>query len=175
MGFSDPRAFLIAFTALTAPAIGMAECKLYKVAELPVTMSGLRPLVSAKINGADALFVVDSGAFYSMMSEANAERYQLKLHSAPKRLDLVGVGGRVEAAATTVEEFTVASQVIRNIEFLVGGSEAGSGAVGLLGQNGRGVDRLRMGMSAEGRSVIAAAVSIRSGIEEEARRYGIAP
>jgi hypothetical protein len=122
------RVCLIALTISMAPSIGMADCKLYKVAELPVTMSGLRPLVSTKINGADAEFVVDSGAFYSMISEATAARYQLKLHSAPKDLELVGVGGRAEASAATVEELTIAGQVMRNVEFLVGGSEAGYGA-----------------------------------------------
>ena len=40
---------------------------------------------------------------------------------------------------------------------------------------GRGVDRLRKGMTEEGHYDIASALAIRSDIEVEARRYGIAP
>ena len=39
-----------------------AECKLGKFAELPVTMTSLKPIVAAKINGEEAHFVADSGA-----------------------------------------------------------------------------------------------------------------
>jgi hypothetical protein len=46
-------AFLLAALSLAAPASRAlaAGCVLEKVADLPVTMSGMRPLVSAKING----------------------------------------------------------------------------------------------------------------------------
>lgn len=135
MRFASLPACLITLAFTAAPAAGVAGCKLYKVAELPVTMSGLQPLVSARINGADAVFVLDSGAFYSMISGAAAQRYGLKLRSAPKDLDLVGLGGGVDASITTVDELTVANQVIRNIEFGVNRREPGGGAVGLLGQN----------------------------------------
>jgi len=44
---------------------------------------GLRPLVSAKINGAEALFIADSGAFYSLITPAAAAQFKLKLGPAP--------------------------------------------------------------------------------------------
>jgi hypothetical protein len=47
----------------TAPMNAPAVCTL-KAVELPVTMRGLRPMVHARINGTDALFLADSGAFY---------------------------------------------------------------------------------------------------------------
>ncbi|HEX3396192.1 MAG TPA: hypothetical protein VHS76_05780, partial [Steroidobacteraceae bacterium] len=54
-----------------APQAQAAEsCQLGRVAELPITMSGFRPIITAKINGQDARFVLDSGAFYSMISAA---------------------------------------------------------------------------------------------------------
>jgi tetratricopeptide (TPR) repeat protein/predicted aspartyl protease len=119
-----------------APVFAMADCQIIKIAELPVTMSGLRPLVPAKINGSDALFVADSGAFYSLITAAGAAQYQLKLHHAPYALRLEGVGGTVvDPSTATVEKLTLADQTVSNIEFIVAGSEPGTGAVGLLGQN----------------------------------------
>jgi hypothetical protein len=64
-----PSILLLALLLLAAilggprvAAAAAAGCKLEKVAELPVTMSGLRPMVHAMINGNDALFIADSGA-----------------------------------------------------------------------------------------------------------------
>jgi tetratricopeptide (TPR) repeat protein len=114
-------------------AAAAAGCQLGRVAELPITMSGFRPLVAAKINGQDARFVLDSGAFYSMMSDATAAEYSLKLLVAPFGLKLQGIGGAVETHLARVKDFALAGAVIHNIEFLVGGSEVGG--EGLLGQN----------------------------------------
>src|SRR6185437_3631797 len=74
-----------------APAFG--ACKLARMAELPVTMSDSKPLISAQINGLDARFVADSGAFFSMLSEAAAAQYHLKLEPAPFGFFIKGIGG----------------------------------------------------------------------------------
>jgi hypothetical protein len=130
------RAAVIALPLSVGPTLALADCRLFKVAELPVTMSGLQPLVPAKINGADASFIADSGAFYSIIGPAAAAQYGLKLHRAPHGFSLEGVGGMVaKASAAYVEELTLADQKIPHIEFLVAGSDAGSGAAGVLGQN----------------------------------------
>jgi tetratricopeptide (TPR) repeat protein len=98
-------------------------------------MSGSRPTLTAKINGADAQFIVDSGAFYSMMSSAAAAQFNLRLRFAPVGFRVTGVGGSTSAQIATVKEFTLAGRQLHDIEFLVGGSEVGSGTIGLLGQN----------------------------------------
>ncbi len=58
--------------ALVALALGAgpaaAACKLGRLAELPVTMQGLVPVVSAKIDGADVRLIADTGAFFSMLT-----------------------------------------------------------------------------------------------------------
>jgi tetratricopeptide (TPR) repeat protein/predicted aspartyl protease len=119
---------------LPVPPVQAAEaCKLGRVAELAVTMAGTRPLINAKINDQEARFVLDSGAFYSMISEATAAEYNLKLKAAPYGLRLRGIGGAVTTQLATVKEFGIAGALIHNVEFLVGGSEVGS--EGLLGQN----------------------------------------
>src|SRR5262245_11371187 len=115
-----------------------AGCQIGKLVELPVTMNGLRPMVTAKINGVDAQFIADSGAFFNLIAPATAAEF--KLHTDPAlRLMIRGVGGMSEAGVTNVKEFTLAGVPFRDVKFVVGGSQPGSGAVGVLGQNVFGV------------------------------------
>jgi tetratricopeptide (TPR) repeat protein/predicted aspartyl protease len=127
---------LAGFCLLLSPTGGFAACKLGKMAELPVTMSSLKPLITAKINGEDAQFVADSGAFFSMITAASAAQYKLKLSSAPFGLYVKGIGGNVETSIATVKVFTFAGLPVHDLKFLVGGSTIGAAEnVGLLGQN----------------------------------------
>jgi tetratricopeptide (TPR) repeat protein len=112
-----------------------AACKLGRIAELPVTMIGMRPLVPAQINGADAQFVVDSGAFYSTITPASAAEYKLHVSPAPYGLRIIGIGGSADASVATVDVFTLAGARLRDLQFVVAGGENGGGAVGALGQN----------------------------------------
>jgi tetratricopeptide (TPR) repeat protein len=120
----------------TFPPRTLAACKLGKMAELPITMSGSKPQLTAKINGEDAQFVADSGASFSMISAASAAQYKLRLTAAPFGLYVTGLGGNVTPSIATVKVFTIAGVPIKNVEFLVGGSEVGGlASVGVLGQN----------------------------------------
>lgn len=110
-----------------------ATCHIKPMAELPVTMLGLQPMIRAEINGKPARFIADTGAWYSLMSSATAADYGLKLDAAPAGLKLSGAGGDVDPRVTTVKSFTILGVSIPNVEFLVGGSDTGS--VGMLGQN----------------------------------------
>jgi len=108
-------------------------CTLGRVAELPIAMSGTQPIVTAKINNRDARFVLDSGAFFSLMSAATAAEFNLRLRAAPYGFRLAGVGGSVSPQVATVKDFSIAGALIHNVDFLVGGSEVGG--QGLIGQN----------------------------------------
>ena len=110
------------------------KCTVSRILELPITMNSLRPTIPVKINNRDAKFVLDSGAFYSMMSSATAAEYNLKLTRAPFGFRIMGIGGSAEAKIATVKEFTIVGITIKNVEFLVGGSEVAA-YEGLLGQN----------------------------------------
>jgi tetratricopeptide (TPR) repeat protein len=111
----------------------LADCKLAKLAELPVTMVGLRPMVTAKINGRDAQLVADSGSFYSMISPAAAAEYNLPVRPVPLGgLSVSGVGGKASVSMTTVASFTLAGIPFPKFELLV--VDIGGGT-GLLGQN----------------------------------------
>ena len=131
---STVPAFAVALILLAAGSAS-AGCVVGPIAEMPVTMAGTRPLIQAKINGADATFLADSGAFFSIISTAGALQYGLELHAAPYGFRVRGVGGQADVKTTTIKTFTLAGADLQNIEFLVGGSEAGSGAVGVIGQN----------------------------------------
>jgi len=130
--FSRLALWLVALLCVVAPP-AFAACTLEKIAELPVEMVEMRPLVSAKINGAEVKFVADSGAFYSIISPAAAAQLNLRRH--PIDLMIRGVGGDVTPSVTTVDKLTLAGVDVPRVEFLVGGGEPGAGAVGLLGQN----------------------------------------
>jgi len=125
----------LAFAALVgAPA--WAKCQLGSVANLPVTMLGMRALLPAKINGQDVQFVVDSGAFYSTISTANADKFKLPRRQMPFGQNYVsGVGGDAYAEVGTVDVLTLANTPLKRIEFVVAGGEFGEGSVGLLGEN----------------------------------------
>jgi len=111
-----------------------AECKRAAV-DLPVSISGTRALIDAKINHQDVRLMVDSGAFFSMISAAMADELKLKIGPAPYGFSLRGIGGSTQPSVALAKVFTLANVDIPNVEFLVGGSEAGSGSSGILGQN----------------------------------------
>ncbi|MGH8227231.1 MAG: aspartyl protease family protein [Steroidobacteraceae bacterium] len=112
-----------------------AKCVLARLAELPVSMVGLRPVVAAKINGTAATFIVDSGAFFSTITPAGASRYRLRLKPAPYGLRVSGVGGSSDAQVTSVGVFTLGAATLHNLQFIVAGGEVGVEAAGVLGQN----------------------------------------
>ena len=131
-----PRAVACwALSLAICPVFASAKCQLNKVIELPITMSGMRPTFTAKINGADARFTLDSGAFYSMITSATAAQFQLRLRPGPYGLRVKGVGGSADTSLALVKVFTLAGIPLKDVEFLVGGSEIGGDSIGLMGQN----------------------------------------
>jgi tetratricopeptide (TPR) repeat protein len=139
-GGRDGRRSLILVFAILSASIASASafadgCQFGKIAEFPITMVGMRPLMTANINDVGVQFVVDSGAFYSMISDASAAELKLKTSPAPYGLFVRGVHGTAQPSIATANTFTLAGVSLHNVEFLVGGSEAGQGSIGLLGQN----------------------------------------
>jgi len=97
-----------------------------------VVSVGLKPLVHAGINGTDALFLADSGAFFSLITPAAAAQFKLRLE--PTRAFITGVGGEARAWLTTVRTFTLFDVPFRDVPFVVAGNEL-NGAAGVIGQN----------------------------------------
>jgi tetratricopeptide (TPR) repeat protein len=123
--------------SMLVAAQASAGCTMVRIAELPVTMEGMRPIVPATINGTEIRFLADSGAFFSLLPPSVATQLGLKLEATPLGFTLKGIGGSTPTAKTTVRSFGFVGNTIPNVDFLVGGSDTGHG--GLLGQNVLGV------------------------------------
>jgi tetratricopeptide (TPR) repeat protein/predicted aspartyl protease len=129
-------AFVAGLCVSAAAWQASATCELDKRAELPVTMAGSRATVSVKINGHPATMMIDSGAFFSGVSEDAAVRFGMKPTPAPAGMQVRGVGGREERArAARAAEFDFAGNQLKDWDFLVGGRLANAGIDGMLGQN----------------------------------------
>jgi tetratricopeptide (TPR) repeat protein len=130
-------ALLLQALLLHVPVPGIAaQCHIQRL-EVPITMNGLRPTLTAQINGVNALFTLDSGAFWSVITPAAAEEYHLHLDSTrlPPGYQLIGINGRVAVKVATVATFTLFNHPFHAFDFLVGGTEPGAGTIGVLGQN----------------------------------------
>ena len=112
-----------------------AACVLTKIADLPVTMKDFRPMAPVKVNGHDALFFIDSGAFFSSVTPEGAATFGLTKGPLPPGLTIRGVGGTADMSLVTAKDFFFANIPYRHVDFLVGEKGDGSGAVGLIGQN----------------------------------------
>jgi tetratricopeptide (TPR) repeat protein len=116
-----------------AAGAASATCTVNKAVELPVTMSGLRPLVPVKVDGWDEMFLADSGANYSFISPTVTKALDLKQQSGAVG-SAEGVGGESTMYITVVKDFTIAGTLVHNVEFLTldnGLSDAG----GVIGVN----------------------------------------
>ena len=117
------------------PAIrAHAGCTLARVAELKVTMSGMRPVVEARLNGHDAKLILDSSSYYNVVSRPTATKLGLTLKPPPGWLGAKGPDGKTLLSVGIVDDLLMGEIRFKNIEFLAGGNDSGSGGEGLIGQ-----------------------------------------
>jgi tetratricopeptide (TPR) repeat protein/predicted aspartyl protease len=120
---------------LPTASFGESKCTM-AMSELPITIApGNRAMLSTKINGEDARFILDSGAFFSMMPMAVATQFHLPLRYAPMGFHVIGIGGDAKVQIGVVKEFQIGKANFHNVEFFIGGSDIQSNSVGLIGQN----------------------------------------
>lgn len=126
----------LAPTALPAAVAAAEPCRLGHIGDLPVTMEGMQPHVHAAIDGTNALFIADSGAYFSTLTPAAARQFNLALTpGVAYGVVITGVGGRAETWVTKVKTFTIFGIDVKNVPFLVAGNDLGNDVVGVLGQN----------------------------------------
>lgn len=109
-----------------------AGCEVGGVAELPATMDGMQAMTDAKINGKDVRFVIDSGAFWSVISPGSARELHLSVEPLPGWI-MRGINGSTGMSLATVKTFTISGVDIPHVQFVVAGSEVGG--AGVIGQN----------------------------------------
>jgi clan AA aspartic protease (TIGR02281 family) len=115
---------------LLASQVWAGDCKLQRYGTMPVQLEGDRATTMVKINGVDTRFILDTGAFFNVMSKANASSLGLRLRSLPSEFRLSGIGGSTDAQFTRVKEFGILDTTLQNIDFMVAGSDMGSGLLG---------------------------------------------
>jgi predicted aspartyl protease len=129
-------AFAAASSVLAAGSVAQADCKFQKIAEVPVTMQGLRPTIMAQINGQDAKFMVDTGAFFGAVSPETVAKYGMKHAIAPAGMMIQGVGGaKRDVRAVAADNFNFAGVGFRNTQFLLMERAGGPGIAGAIGEN----------------------------------------
>ncbi len=127
-------AVVLAMSMWLAPSSANAACHLGKYFDLPVEMEGRAAVATTKINGQEARFEIDTGAFFSMLTPDAAAR--LNTRPVPvSNLRIQGIGGDVDARAAEADTFNFGGIPLKHVQFIVGGREFARGAVGLLGEN----------------------------------------
>ena len=119
---------------LMASSTWAANCKLAKIAAVPVSMQTGLPILTAKINGEEIRLIAHTGQFYSMLTPSAAEHLQLKTFDTPIPYAMELDGHRVKAKQTKATEFSFGGLTLANVMFLVGGS-VDQNVSGTLGQN----------------------------------------
>lgn len=125
-------AFALGFALQTAPA--KADCKMVKVAEIAIKMSGRAPLMATEINGKSTYLLADTGAESSTMFGSALGALGL----TPTVMDgtkFYGVGGGVQAYVVGIASLKLGGMEIHNHDFLVLG-QGGHGAVEVVGTLG---------------------------------------
>ena len=132
---SGTRRCAVALAALVSalPLLAHAVCQVSSL-QMPVKMVGSRAVATVGINGTSVPLTVDSGAFFSILTEAAAAQLKLATKSAPG-LRVEGIAGRAETRVTTVEKLQLLKGDIPQVQFIVGGNEPGAGTMGLMGRN----------------------------------------
>jgi tetratricopeptide (TPR) repeat protein/predicted aspartyl protease len=127
---------LLAAAFSLSATVAAANCQLQQLGTMPVDMVGPSPIVTTKINGVEARFMLDSGAFYSMISDEVAAKYQLQVHSVSSSSFYIrGVGGNQRARIATVNSFEFIGVPVPKVRFLVVDERFGDDYAGLFGQN----------------------------------------
>ena len=112
------------------------RCTLVQVADLPVLNDRGSPVVRAAIDGQPVAFIVDTGAFLSVVGSDDASRLKLPI-SFVKRHLLNGNGGSAFAPDATIPDLSLGTAVAQNVSFAAIGAfpfnVGGLKVVGLFG------------------------------------------
>jgi tetratricopeptide (TPR) repeat protein len=123
-----------AVAAALAPMTSRAACTL-ETFEIPIRMIDSRPIATLGLNGTQVPMLLDSGAFFSLLTESIASQLHLPHMSLPHGMTVEGFTGRLDASLTRVDKVQFLKGEISRVQFIVGVNEVGGGAMGVLGRN----------------------------------------
>ncbi len=107
-----------------------------KKASIPLEKHGQVAIVQATLNNKkSAKFVVDTGASYTLISNALARELAIDVGQNPKTLPFQTANGLIEAPVTNLESITVGGMEIRNLPAAIHDAMTDPQVSGLLGLN----------------------------------------
>lgn len=92
-------------------------------------------MVPARINGKDAELIVDTGAFFSLLTPAAASRFGMKIGPLPPNYTIGGVNGVANIGLAKASTVDLVGGRLKGVEFLTGAGSIEGAADGLLGRN----------------------------------------
>lgn len=121
-------------TMPSAEAARSAGCQPKLVAQLPVRLLGLHPVLLASINGIELPMVLDTGSGIDLLTYATAERLHLRREAIGGRATVAGVGGDSNSlTATAHADLKLGALDLPKSEFVLAAADLGS-AAGALGR-----------------------------------------
>lgn len=124
---------LAALFLLVLPVAAAAACRI-ETTELPVRMVGPRAVATVGIDGKTVPLIVDSGAAFSILTEAAASQLDLRSR-AGDTVRLIGLTGRIDARVVVVDKLQLLHGELSRVAFAVGGNDPGAGTMGFMGRN----------------------------------------
>jgi len=107
-----------------------------KKASIPMEKHGQVVIIQATLNNKrSAKFVVDTGASYTLISNALARDLAIDVGSNPKTLSFQTANGVIQAPVTNLDSITVGGMEIRNLPTAVHDAVPDPEVAGLLGLN----------------------------------------
>jgi len=107
-GGLKPTLRLLVFLCACLPACALAECRVARVAQMPLTVDHNRLFVPVTVNETAGKFMVDTGAFHSLIDAGFASRAGVRMDAHQPRYILGGFGGNslpVQAGRLRMFEF----------------------------------------------------------------------
>jgi predicted aspartyl protease len=113
-----------------------ASCALEKLTDIPVSMIGNQPMVSASIDGHALTFVIDSGAFYSIVTPSVASGLHLQPMKWATDFMIEGVGGASDYDVARAKSFSWGGRQFADVDFIIAPvTGLGKASAGVLGRN----------------------------------------
>jgi len=121
---------LLAPPALDAAAT-TSDCKMARIAELPVRVVHNKLIVDGAINGKYVGILLDTGAAITMIPRPAADRLGLSRQTA-RGYRMFGIGGETDAESAVVDEFKIGQASAKGRRFLVAGERELGDEVGVI-------------------------------------------
>lgn len=119
--------FLLSFYAQAGEA---PQCRVMKLASLPIDFVGLQPTLHGKLNGVDVQLVMDSGATTTTLFSSAVRKADLEQRHAD--VISVGIGGQAQNFVAFARDVEIGPSRGTNVRFM-GTSETRMSGDGLLG------------------------------------------